>query len=98
MQRSDQRHQLNNAYLTIHRDSGINASNDDEHLPIQNLSRGGIRFCSAEHFDIDERVELELFIDGQLSHQAHGRICYHDEDSQHNNFYGVSFLDKYLHL
>ena len=98
MQRSDLRHQLKNAYLTIHRKSETKSANEDEHWSIQNLSRGGIRFCSTEHFDIDERVELELYIDDQLSHQAHGRICYHDEDNQHNNYYGVSFLDKYLHL
>jgi len=97
MQRSDQRHELNNAYLTIHRNSGIKTT-DENHLVIQNLSRGGIRFCCNEHFDIDERVQLELYIDGQLSHQAKGRICYHDEDNQNNSYYGVSFLDKYLHL
>lgn len=97
MQRSDIRHEMDNAYLTIHRRAEQNPNNT--HFPIQNLSRGGIRFCSdAEHFDIDERVSLELYINGELSHEAHGRICYHDEDSDHHNYYGVSFLDKYLHL
>ena len=97
MKRSDQRLEVNNSYLTIHRNTDV-SHDDNEHFPIENLSRGGIRFCSEEHFDLEERVSLKLYIDGKLSHQANGRICYHDEDTNHNNFYGVSFQDKYLHL
>lgn len=95
MQRSDIRRKMDKAYLTIQRNA--EASNDT-HFMIQNVSRGGIRFCSNEHFDIDERVSLSLYIDDELSHQAMGRICYHDEDNQHNSYYGVSFLDKYLSM
>jgi len=96
MQRSDMRREMNNAYLTIHRNASNNSN--DTHFTIQNVSRGGIRFSSEEHFDIDERVSLALYINGELSHQAKGRICYHDEDSQQKNYYGVSFLDKFLHI
>lgn len=97
MSRSDLRQEIKNSYLTIHRLNDEN-HDDNEHFPIENISRGGIRFSSEETFDLQERVSLNLYIDGKLSHQANGRICYHDEDNNHNNFYGVSFLDKYLHL
>ncbi|MDH5391666.1 MAG: PilZ domain-containing protein [Gammaproteobacteria bacterium] len=98
MKRSDIRHENNNAYLVIDRGNDAESDSHSRHYPIQNLSRGGIRFCSNEHFEIDERVNLLLYIDEKLSHQACGRICYHDEDQQHNNYYGISFLDKYLSL
>lgn len=98
MKRSEQRQEMSNTYLVIGRDTGLAPSNDSVHYPIQNLSRGGIRFSCEEHFDIDERVNLQLYIDEKLSHKASGRICYHNEDKGHTSFYGVSFLDNYLHL
>ena len=98
MKRSEPRQKLANTYLTIGRAANDHSSEHDAHYPIQNISRGGIRFCCNEHFDIDERVSLCLYIDEKLTHQAKGRICYHDEDKEHNNFYGVSFLDNYIHM
>ena len=112
MKRSEQRRLSNNAYLIISREpdsiqsgsaqsdspqSDSMSANHNHHFPIQNLSRGGVRFSSKQHFDIDERVSLKLYINENLSHKASGRICYHDEDQQ-NSYYGVSFLDNYLHL
>lgn len=98
VKRSEHRQEIDNTYLMIARDTGINPSNDSVHYPIQNLSRGGIRFCCEEHFEIDERVNLQLYINEKLSHKASGRICYHDEENSHNSCYGVSFLDNYLQL
>ncbi|MDH5518741.1 MAG: PilZ domain-containing protein [Gammaproteobacteria bacterium] len=98
MNRSHTRHESNNAYLLIDRADSNADPDNSKHYSIQNLSRGGIRFCSNDHFEIDEKVSLSLYIDDKLSHKARGRICYHDEDPQHNNYYGVSFLDKYLNL
>ncbi len=98
MKRSEQRQEMTNTYLTIGRITNSNPAKNSAHYSIQNLSRGGIRFCCEEHFDIDERVNLYLYINEKLSHKASGRICYHDEDNNHNSCYGVSFLDNYLHL
>ena len=98
MKRSEQRLKMSNTYLIIGRDADFNPSIHSAHYPIQNLSRGGIRFSCNEHFDIDERVNVHLYIDEKLSHKASGRICYHDEDNSHNSYYGVSFLDNYLHI
>jgi len=98
MNRSDTRHENNNAYLLISRGNSKTQTGHNKHYSIQNLSRGGIRFCSEDQFEIDERIDLSLYIDDKLSHKARGRICYHDEDKHHNSYYGVSFLDKFLNL
>jgi len=98
VKRLEKRQPSANSYLVIERHTNLGHFEDSVHYPIQNLSRGGIRFCCNDHFDIDERVSLSLYIDEKLSHKASGRICYHDEDKDHNNYYGVSFLDNYLQL
>lgn len=98
MKRTEQRLDNHNAYLLISRSANAAQYKPDEHYPVQNLSKGGVRFSSENHFDLEERVDLSLYIDEKLSHKATGRICYHDEDNNHNNFYGVSFLDKYPKL
>lgn len=98
MKRLEPRQEIDNTYLLVGRLDATISSKNSAHYPIQNLSRGGIRFCSQEHFEIDERVNLHLYIDEKLSHKACGRICYHDEDTDNNSYYGVSFLDNYFHL
>jgi hypothetical protein len=98
MKRVDQRNEMNNAYLTIHRADDTGQFDQNKHFSISNASKGGVRFCSNDDvFNVGEKIELDLYIGDKLSHHATGRICYHDEDSS-NNFYGISFLDKYLHI
>lgn len=96
MKRLEPRQDTDNTYLLVSRLDVAIPSKNSVHYPIQNMSRGGIRFCSQEHFDIDERVNLHVYIDEKLSHKAFGRICYHDESTD-NDYYGVSFLDNYFH-
>jgi PilZ domain len=98
VKRLEPRQGMSNTYLIIGRNTDLPQPTNNAHYPIQNLSRGGIRFCCEEHFDIDERVNLQLYINEKLSHKASGRICYHDGENSHNNCYGVSFLDNYLQL
>lgn len=99
MKRTEQRNSMTNAYLTIHRPNDSAHPAHDKHFNISNISKGGVRFCSNDDvFQVDERIQLNLYIGDTLSLQGNGRICYHDEDKSHNNFYGISFLDKYPQL
>ncbi len=66
--------------------------------PVDNLSRGGLRFHSSEPFDVDERVEITLHLGNGETHCATGRICYCivDKDNPGLWSYGISILDNFL--
>ncbi|MCW9013606.1 MAG: PilZ domain-containing protein [Gammaproteobacteria bacterium] len=99
MIRRESRHPTSNAQLILYRES----SDMDKHrheYPIQNISRGGLRFSSSDSYEIDERIKISVYLENKEMHQAHARICYCLNGNEHdgNYFYGVSFLDKFVDM
>ena len=65
--------------------------------PVNNISRGGLRFSCNENYDVDERVELTIYLSNGHEHNLNGRICYcHPANNDNGHDYGISFLDSYL--
>lgn len=99
MSRIEVRQITNDAYVTLQGNSDHPGLNDELQFPVKNVSTGGIRIESSEEFKIGEQVEVALYLNGELSHSAKGRICYCDDKSSSPQvFYGVSFLDKFIQL
>ena len=97
MIRKETRHPLNNAHLTLHRE--LTETEKDKHeYPVKNISRGGLRFSSNDSYEIDERIEISVFLKDQEVHHAHARICYCTNDQNNGFYYGVSFLDKFVDM
>jgi hypothetical protein len=96
------RRNTENAFLEIHR---LNQNTDralesTSRYPVENISRGGLRFYSNQPFVIDERIEVILHLSDGATHSATGRICYcqTDEDRAGQWGYGISFLDNFLEI
>lgn len=74
-----------------------NTDCNEDRYPVNDISRGGLKFSSSETFEVDERVELTLYLSNGHIHNLHGRICYcKNSQSDRQYDYGVSFLDHYL--
>lgn len=67
---------------------------------INNISRGGLRFCSDDIFYIDDLISVSVFLNEQLIHSARCRICYfeHDNNPDAADCYGLSFIDKFMDM
>lgn len=90
------RQAIDGARVSLKRQSSGTETRDSQY-PVNNISRGGLRFTASENFDVDERVELTLYLSNGHTHNLHGRICYcHNGSSDSQHDYGVSFLDPYL--
>lgn len=99
MIRRESRQNLNNAHLILHREDP-DAEHDRHEYPIQNISRGGLRFSSYDNYEIDERIEISVYNEHKELHHAHARICYclTENDNDELFFYGVSFLDRFVDM
>lgn len=67
---------------------------------IDNISRGGLRFCSQDVFCIDDLISVSIYLDKEMIHNAQCRICYfeHHNDSPNGDCYGLSFIDKFIDM
>ncbi|MDH5473904.1 MAG: PilZ domain-containing protein [Gammaproteobacteria bacterium] len=83
------------AQVSLKKSSPGSNNGIEDKYPVDNISRGGLRFSCNQTFDIDERVELTLFLSNGHVHNLHGRICYCQNNNK-NHDYGISFLDPYL--
>lgn len=100
MIRRDNRQFIKGAWLNLNRPN-IQTPDDDHNYPIINISRGGLRFCSHDPFEINERVQVIVHMGNGEIHSAMGRICYcqdQAEKDEHGCCYGVSFLDHFLEM
>lgn len=79
----------------IRKDSHSDNPQGDKY-PVTNISRGGLKFSCNENYDVDERVELILYLTNGHVHNLNGRICYCQNSHNNSHDYGVSFLDSYL--
>lgn len=101
MIRQDYRLAIDNAWLQLQRiqtDSGAPDMATRHH--VFNISRGGLRFSSAEFYESQERVKVTLHLPNDTEHQSLGRICYCEPDESNKTciYYGVSFLDNFLDM
>ena len=94
MLRRDKRKPTRNTHLDLIR--LFDNQQKYKNFPVYNISRGGLCFSSNESFDVDERVQITVFEEQQIIHQALGRICYRTETNSGNDVYGLSFLDNYI--
>ena len=90
------RQAIDGAQVSLKRRSPETDSQTNHKYPVNNISRGGLRFSANENFDVDERVELILYLSNGHIHNLDGRICYCKDNSNNQHDYGVSFLDPYL--
>ena len=99
MIRKERRQAISNAYFKL---SAPYKDRDHEHLKygIDNISRGGLRFASHDIFCIDDLISVSVYINEEIIHEAKCRICYfeHDNDSNHGDYYGLSFIDKFMDM
>lgn len=84
------------AQISLKKRSAESNSGNGDKYPVNNISRGGLRFSCNENFDVDERVELTLYLSNGHVHNLDGRICYCRGNNNNQHDYGVSFLDPYL--
>lgn len=84
------------AQVSLKKRSSDNSDTQDSKYPVNNISRGGLRFSCKDTFDVDERVQLTLYLSNGHVHNLDGRICYCKDNSNNQHDYGVSFLDPYL--
>jgi hypothetical protein len=70
----------------------------DQQYPIENISRGGLRFHGSTLFHVDERINITVTLAGGEQHSALARICYRENGHQGYFHYGVSFLDNFLEM
>lgn len=72
---------------------------DTAEYPIENISRGGLRFCGNGEYNIDERIQVTVRLASGERHSAMARICYREQDAPNrHSHYGVSFLDNFLEM
>lgn len=99
MIRKERRQPIQDAYFKL---NAPYKDRDHESLQygIENISRGGLRFCSSDVFIVDDYIVISVFLDAQVIHSAKGRICYfeHDEESAKGDYYGLSFVDKFIDM
>ena len=86
----------NGAQLSLKRQAGNTNNPEQDKYPINNISRGGLRFSCNENYDVDERVELTVYLSNGHIHNINGRICYCHNTNNNTHDYGISFLDSYL--
>ena len=100
MIRRERRQTVDGAFLDVHRQLQNNDfdSNNPTQYPIENISRGGLRFQSTETYRVDERIEIIVKLPNGNTHSAMARICYFENDDNDNSYYGVSFLDNFLEM
>lgn len=104
MIRRENRHAIEGACLDVQRQQGVRPpsgdSADSYRYPIENISRGGLRFFSHDPYRVDERIEITLHMADGKTHSAMARICYRhgNNDSADCCCYGVSFLDHFLEI
>jgi len=100
MIRRENRHAIEGAHLDIHRQAEARQAAGDTlaHYPVENISRGGLRFHGSDSYRIDERIEITVYLKNGESHSAMGRICYRQGDHENCCDYGVSFLDNFLEM
>jgi len=94
MNRRETRQAIKGAFLKIE------PQDNNEKYTVHNISRGGLRFSSQKTFEIDERINISVYLTGDKTHQAKGRICYFviNNETSDGNYYGVSFLDNFLKM
>ena len=97
MIRRDARHAIDNAHLILNREF-TETDKEDHHYPVQNISRGGLRFSSSDNYDVDERIEITVLLQNREIHRAHARICYRTNGQDQTFHYGVSFLDRFVDM
>ncbi|MDH5764706.1 MAG: PilZ domain-containing protein [Gammaproteobacteria bacterium] len=93
------RQAIDGAQVSFKRQSPDNSNHATVEIkyPVNNISRGGLKFSATEIFEVDERVELTLYLSNGHVHNLHARICYcQDNGMDAHHDYGVSFLDHYL--
>ena len=99
MIRKERRQSIKAAYFKL--DSPYK-DRDHENLEygIDNISRGGLRFQSQDVFCIDDLINISVYINSEVIHNGHCRICYfeHDNTSQNGDYYGLSFIDKFMDM
>ncbi len=98
--RRDNRQFIKGAWLNLNRPN-LQTKDDDHCYPIINISRGGLRFCSHDEFEINERVQVIVHMANGEIHHAMGRICYcqdKEQETEHGSCCGVSFLDHFLEM
>ena len=100
MIRRDNRQAIRDAFLDVHRQvSNDSFDNQETHYTIENISRGGLRFCSEnDDYQVDERIEIVVHLSNGDTHSAMARICYCDRNGRQPAHYGVSFLDNFLEM
>ena len=100
MIRRERRQTVDGAFLDVHRQLQNNDfdTNNPTHYPIENISRGGLRFQSTETYHVDERIEIIVKLSNGNTHSAMARICYCENNSDASTYYGVSFLDNFLEM
>jgi hypothetical protein len=91
----EKRQQVEASYLQLNKQ---HTENNKIKYPIENISRGGLRFFSKEEFEIDDRYELNIHLENGKIHSALGRICYCENNASEKkgHYYGISFLNNYL--
>jgi hypothetical protein len=104
MIRRDNRHVIEDACLYVHRQHSAQSPPDDARnsyaYPIENISRGGLRFFSHDPYRVNERIEITLRLANGKTHSAMARICYRHDNNKDADCccYGVSFLDHFLEI
>ena len=99
MIRRERRKIIEDAYFTLNEPYKDRDHNNLKY-EIDNLSRGGLRFCSHDIFTIDDLLSISVYINEQEIHSARCRICYfeHDNESNAGDYYGLSFIDKFMDM
>ena len=99
MIRRERRQAVEGAYFKL---NSPYKDRDHENLQyaINNISRGGLRFCSHDVFIVDDLINISVYINEVEIHQAKCRLCYfiHDNESKNGDYYGLSFLDKFMDM
>ncbi len=99
MIRRERRQPVTGAYFKLN-DPYKDRDHKNLQYGIDNISRGGLRFCSQDIFCIDDMINISVYINEEVIHNAQCRICYfeHDNESQDGDFYGLSFIDKFMDM
>jgi len=85
------------AQISLKRLNSDSTTSTEDKYQVNNISRGGLRFTCKENYDVDERVELTIYLSNGHIHNLNGRICYcHNAGNDMGHDYGISFLDSYL--
>ncbi len=93
MQHREDRSAIGNGRVQIRR----NSADDQPSYPVLNISRGGLCFQSADSYELNEVVELDISLDSKPLHHASARICYRNQtDGSSSASYGLSFLDHFI--